>query len=178
MNDTPQKNTPLKSEQLRSIIMAAVESMPNASAPDLADWTISHQLTLVKGFYREWALEKLTALYGIELRRQRPMKRGRPSITHPQQSRLPGFEHIPYRMFLEFGGTRANPGKRVFLPDATVEDLKTRRALIRGQFTAENRELNELIAIMEPYDRAQPGITVKAALKLRAASRRAPDKTA
>jgi hypothetical protein len=162
-------------EQLHAIIAQAVEVMPKASASEVANWTITHHLTIVKEFYREWALEKLVSLSAAEMRRQRPMKRGRPNLRHREQSRLPGFEDVPYRLELD-ASVKGKHGRRIRLPNATLEDLKQRRALIRGQYSAEHRQLNKLIAIMEPYDRAQPGIRVAEALKLRAAGRRASSK--
>jgi hypothetical protein len=53
-----------------------------------------------------------------------------------------------------------------------LENLRTRRALVRGPLAAELPQLNKLISLMERYDKAQPGITVAEALKLHGARRR------
>jgi hypothetical protein len=99
---------------------------------------------------------------------------GRPRFGHPAQNRLPfseKFEQIPFFLVLE-PRTRTSRGVEIRLPTATLKDLKKRRALIRGETSVELPQLNRLIEIMEQYDRARPGITVKEALQLRATARR------
>jgi hypothetical protein len=106
---------------------------------------------------------------------QKPLDRkGRPIFGHPGQIRLPfseQFENIPFWLTLK---PRTNTAKEQYvrLPNATLADLKVRRALIRGEQSVELPQLNRLIGIMQAYDKMQPGIRVKQALELRSTRRR------
>jgi hypothetical protein len=143
--------------------------MPKASAADLTIWIRKHHRPLTKEFHEKWINAGLASLCQSEIRRQQPMKSGRPSLSHPQQGRLPGWEDIPYR--IELPHAQGEPRKNIKLLNATLEDLRDRKTLVQADaaaFAAELPQLNELIALMERYDKAQPGITVAEALKLQA----------
>jgi hypothetical protein len=102
-------------------------------------------------------------------------RKGRPIFGHPGQTRLPfsdEFEKIPFWLTLK-PRTKTAKEEYVRLPNATLADLKIRRALIRGEQSVELPQLNRLIGIMQAYDKMQPGITVKQALDLRIARRQA-----
>jgi hypothetical protein len=160
-------------KKLLAVIAQAVEAMPNASAAKLCQWTRQHHGALIAEFQERWIDERLTSIYQAELRRHRPMRRGRPGLGHPLQDRFPfpGYENIPIWISLEVG-TRNKRAKGIYLSEATLENLRTRRALVRGPLAAELPQLNKLISLMERYDKAQPGITVAEALKLHGARRR------
>jgi hypothetical protein len=103
-----------------------------------------------------------------------PLKHGRPRFGHPNQSRLPfseQFERIPYYLILE-PRTRSSRGREIELPNATLADLKKRRAFIKGEQSMELPQLNRLIQLMQAYDKMHPGITVKKAMELRSTARR------
>lgn len=168
MKGTPENGPTLSSgakDRLRRVIQETVEAMPKAPVAELTAWTRKHHRALTKEFHEQWINAGLSSLFRAELQRQRPMKHGRPGLHHPQQIKLPGCEHIPMQFSVEHG-THDKPGRRVRFFQADVTDLKARLDLIQGEFTAEAGQLRDLIALMEPYDRAQPGIKVAKALEL------------
>ncbi len=163
-------NSKALEEKLRSVIRQTIEAMPDASPSELCRWTRIHHGALIGEFEGIWIDEKLTALYRSEFQRQHPMKGGKPRLGHPLQGRFPfpGYENIPVWISLEVG-TRGKRARGKYLDDALLEDLYTRRSLVKGPLTAELPQLNKLIQLVERYDKAQPGITVGEALKLQAA---------
>jgi hypothetical protein len=148
-------------------VSQAVEMTPEAGATDIARHISVHHSALIQ----EWAFQKLVSLCRSQLMRQNPMKRGRPTLQHQQQLRLPGFEHIPIRFEIQLSA-RNQARKQILLRNATLADLKKRRALLRGEFSPELPELNRLISIMQRYDESRPGITVAEAFELRAARKK------
>ncbi len=163
----------MKSSELeRKVLMAVrnlIELESGQSVEQLTKRLIAEHHALIRECEPIWAFERVASIFRTEMKHQNPMKRGRPSLGHPQQSRLPGFENIP--IFFDIQGA-GDQRKRVWLKNATLQDLRKRRAFLRGEFSAELPELNRLISVMQSYEKAHPGITVTEALKLRAASRR------
>lgn len=167
-------------QELHAAIARAIEQTPEAPMVDLVRWMHEHHQPLINKFEQEWIDEKLAALLTAAKRNYgnagNPMRGGgRPKYGHPDQSRLQfieNFEQIPFWIYLEPTSRNQPRPPRVQLPKATLQDLKKRRALIKGEQSRELPQLNRLIAIMELYDKAQPGITVKAALELRSTARR------
>lgn len=153
-----------KAVRLQGIVTEAVGTAPKGSVAEMVHWIRDNHNPIVLEFQDQFVNTALAALCRSEIRRQRPMKKGRPSLNHPLQTRFsfPGFEAIP-------GQFDVGNNRRVRLATADLEDLKMRRALIHGQFTAEASQLDELISIMKRYDRAEPGIRVGEALKRQAA---------
>jgi hypothetical protein len=187
--------------KLQEVIARSIDQFPNASPVDLVRWVRDHHGDLVEQIQRKWTDDKLVSLYLAAMRRRaeaakppeepttprkpgppsaqeigrKPLDRaGRPNFGHPQQNRLPfseQFESIPFWLTLK-PRTKTAKEEYVRLPYATLADLKTRRALIRGEQSVELPQLNRLIEIMQAYDKMQPGIRVKEALELRSTSRR------
>jgi hypothetical protein len=148
-------------------VSQAVEMAPGSDAAEIARDICAQHSALIN----DWNFQRLVSLCRSQLMRQNPMKRGRPTLQHRQQLRLPGYDHIPMRFEIQLSA-RNQARKQIILRNATLDDLKKRRALLRGEFSPELAELNRLIALMQRYDESRPGITVAEAFELRAARKK------
>ncbi len=153
--------------KLKRIIEQTREAMPNASSADMARHTMDHHAGLINS----WVFGLLCARYDAMRRNRSGMIGKRPRLGHPGQFTLPlpGFEHIPPRIFVS-GPTRTNKqGARVRLLSATLTDQIASLELAVNESAEELAQRRRLIALTRRYDKKQPGITVREVLKLQAA---------
>ena len=150
--------------ELNRVIKRTAETMADASPLQMAKYTMVQHA----GVIIDW----LTSRFEAELKRpaklKPPMIGKRPRLGHPGQGRLPGYEHIPTRIFTTPPSKRRKGTGRVTLLNATLEDQIKSLALALNESAAELAERRRLIAITRRYDRKHPGITVREVLELQA----------